>query len=203
MSSEQTQTDLKDLFRYMAKINSDEQNYVYTIADEVTYNNNVHYWVIILKKTDTTNEVSDDNIVNEKFALFRGDNLIVEKIIDPFDPSFNKQYVEDSQNTKFVIDEKTGCKVKNNTIFEVGKLVNDIDYFKSLEAAIYDLPVPKNYTGMWREYADNGQLEFEGEYVNGKMSGRWNFWDITGKKIFEGEYSNDKLVKRHYVDYEL
>ena len=45
-------------------------------------------------------------------------------------------------------------------------------------------------TGKIKEYNEDGELEFEGEYLNGK---RWNgkgkdYYD--GKKSYEGEYLN-------------
>ena len=53
-----------------------------------------------------------------------------------------------------------------------------------------------NINGIGKEYNDNGELLFEGEYLNGKRNGKGKeyYWD-TGKLIFEGEYLNDKKWK--------
>ena len=37
---------------------------------------------------------------------------------------------------------------------------------------------------------DNRQLEFEGEYLNGKRNGKGKEYDYDGKLKFEGEYLN-------------
>ena len=43
-----------------------------------------------------------------------------------------------------------------------------------------------------KEYDDNGNLIFEGEYINGRRSGIGKEFDILGDLIFEGEYINGK-----------
>ena len=42
------------------------------------------------------------------------------------------------------------------------------------------------------EYDNNGQLRYEGEYLNGKRNGKGKEYDYDGKLIFEGEYLNGK-----------
>ena len=37
---------------------------------------------------------------------------------------------------------------------------------------------------------DNGELKFEGEYLNGKRNGKGKVYDDEGNLIFEGEYLN-------------
>ena len=44
-----------------------------------------------------------------------------------------------------------------------------------------------------KEYDDNGQLIFEGEYLNGKRNGKGKEYNNIGKIIFEGEYLNGKI----------
>ena len=51
-----------------------------------------------------------------------------------------------------------------------------------------------NINGKGKEYYDNGKLEFEGEYLNGKRNGigkEYDEYDDTKLK-FEGEYLNGK-----------
>jgi len=52
---------------------------------------------------------------------------------------------------------------------------------------IYEL---NNGTGKIKEYYDNGQLKFEGDYLNGK--GKVKEYDYKGGILFEGEYKNGK-----------
>ena len=43
-----------------------------------------------------------------------------------------------------------------------------------------------------KEYYNNGELMFEGEYLNGKRNGKGKEYDYNGKLEFEGEYLNGK-----------
>ena len=40
-----------------------------------------------------------------------------------------------------------------------------------------------------RSYYENGKLEYEAEYINGKLDGMSRYWSIGGKLISESEYS--------------
>ena len=46
--------------------------------------------------------------------------------------------------------------------------------------------------GKGKEYNDEGKLEFEGEYLNGKRNGKGKEYYFNKKLLFEGEYSNNK-----------
>ena len=43
-----------------------------------------------------------------------------------------------------------------------------------------------------KEYYDNGKLDFEGEYLNGKRNGKGKEYYYNGQLEFEGEYLNGK-----------
>ena len=43
-----------------------------------------------------------------------------------------------------------------------------------------------------RSYYKNGNLEYEAEYLNGKLDGMSRYWSIEGALISESEYSNGK-----------
>ena len=47
-----------------------------------------------------------------------------------------------------------------------------------------------------KEYDDYGDLEFEGEYSNGKKHGKGKEYERNGKLKFEGEYSNGKKMEK-------
>ena len=51
---------------------------------------------------------------------------------------------------------------------------------------IYEL---KNGKGFLKEYNDDIELEFEGEYLNGERNGKGKVY-LKGELIFEGEYLN-------------
>ena len=51
--------------------------------------------------------------------------------------------------------------------------------------SIYELI---NGTGKIKEYNEDGELEFEGEYLNGERNGKGKEYHGNGKLKFEGEY---------------
>ena len=53
----------------------------------------------------------------------------------------------------------------------------------------YDLEKLK---GLVKEYYDNGELEFKGEYLNGKRNGKGKEYYDNGILDFEGEYLDGK-----------
>ena len=53
----------------------------------------------------------------------------------------------------------------------------------------------KNGNGKFKEYYDNNNLHYEGEYINGKINGHGKEYNEEGILIFEGEYLNGKKWK--------
>ena len=53
----------------------------------------------------------------------------------------------------------------------------------------------KNGNGKFKEYYDNDNLHYEGEYINGKINGHGKEYNEEGILIFEGEYLNGKKWK--------
>ena len=52
--------------------------------------------------------------------------------------------------------------------------------------------IPKSYqeVSMDHSYYQNGNLEYEAEYINGKLDGLSRYWSENGVLISESEYSN-------------
>ena len=50
--------------------------------------------------------------------------------------------------------------------------------------------------GKGKEFWFNGELEFEGEYLNGKRNGKGKEYYYDGNLEFEGEYLNDKRKEK-------
>ena len=64
----------------------------------------------------------------------------------------------------------------------------------------------KNGTGKIKEYHDNGNIYFEGEYLNGEKIGKVKEYNTYGRLVFEGEYINGKrngIVKEYNFDHTL
>jgi len=55
-----------------------------------------------------------------------------------------------------------------------------------------------------KNYYDNGDLIFEGEYLNGKRNGKGKEYNKNGKLIFEGEFKNNYRSKgKEFVNEKL
>ena len=50
--------------------------------------------------------------------------------------------------------------------------------------------------GKGKEYDYEGNLKYEGEYLNDERHGKGKEYDNEGNIIFEGEYLNGNRVKR-------
>lgn len=47
-------------------------------------------------------------------------------------------------------------------------------------------------------YYDNGQIQQEGFYKNGKVHGEWISYDMNGEKVAIGKYENGKKVGKWF-----
>ena len=70
-----------------------------------------------------------------------------------------------------------------------GKKWNGAFYKEKDEEVFYEI---KNGKGYMFEANYNGELLFEGEYLNGEKNGKGKEYNNNGKLIYEGEYLNDK-----------
>jgi len=52
-----------------------------------------------------------------------------------------------------------------------------------------------NGNGKVKEYDDDGNLKYEGEYLNGKRNGKGKEYSCEGNLLFEGEYLNNKKIQ--------
>ena len=53
-----------------------------------------------------------------------------------------------------------------------------------------------NGNGKVKEYDNDGNLQFEGEYLNGKRNGLGKLYNYKGELIFEGKFLNDKRIDK-------
>ena len=57
-----------------------------------------------------------------------------------------------------------------------------------------------NGTGKVKEYNEFGELQFEGEYLNGKKNGKGKEYDEAGFPKFEREYLDGKICKEINIE---
>ena len=63
-------------------------------------------------------------------------------------------------------------------------------YFNKYNQIVFEI---KNGYGGGKEYNYNGELKFEGEYLNGERNGKGTEYYNNGKIRFEGEYLEQKV----------
>ena len=51
----------------------------------------------------------------------------------------------------------------------------------------------KKKEGLYKTYHKNGQLESEGNYVDGRMDGLWKFYHENGQLKLEGNFNDGEL----------
>ena len=116
--------------------------------------------------------------------------------------------LENSKSIYFIkklftfVDEKTKLDIiKYNKNMQNIMDINLINYkFYSKKYIIFE------ENGKCKEYYWNGELKFEGEYINGKRNGKGKEY-YNKEIIFEGEYLNNKRWngkgKEYYLNGEL
>jgi hypothetical protein len=158
-------------------------------------------WIVVLEKIMGTMTNEERKSVHDASkAKFRASKLDVVAIFNLLDPSETENKIISEY---FDID----------TIYEVGKTVysdkydhdiekicsNGIHYFNTIEPAYFYIQPPKNYTGIYNSWYENGEIMCEGSIIDGLKSGKWTRWHINGSISWFGEYiSNNKHGKWEY-----
>ena len=90
------------------------------------------------------------------------------------------------------VDEKTKLDIiKYNKNIQQIIDINLVNYkFISVKYDIFE------ENGKGKEYDNDGDLMFEGEYLNGKRNGKGKEFNYDGNLIFEGEYLNGVEMER-------
>lgn len=170
----------------------DDESYVYKLCKNSDENN----WLIVLQKLqDTITNEDRKNVINSDFAKHRANKLKVIEITNINDASIKRTSIVN----KFSLNNIT-----KTLVYSVGEIVesdsfdenhdeiysNGIHYFKTLAGAYFYRFTPKNYSGLWLEWFNNGEKYSEGFYLNGERTGNWIYWHRNGQKLEEGTYVN-------------
>jgi antitoxin component YwqK of YwqJK toxin-antitoxin module len=150
-------------------------------------------WIVILKKLeDTKTNESRVDVKNSIYAKFRANKLFVVDIIH----KLTDQTTNEITNSVYTYRKITYKKGEIVEIYDFDTNLNDIcssgiHYFQKADAAFYyELPV--NYTGLYKEWYDNGQLEIECAYKNGILNGTYQLWYGNGQLEMECTYKDGK-----------
>lgn len=150
-------------------------------------------WIVIMKKiSDTETNENRDGVIDDLYAKFRANKLLVVKIININNPKLTKKYIVNEYHCAYYGTLKLKYEVKKivtptfydkdpNNICSGG-----IHYFKSLKAAYYYRDCPENYTGRWHAWHTNGRKRISTNYINGERSLYWIGWSHSGAKVLSG-----------------
>ncbi len=161
------------------------------------------YYVVKLKIIGENNE-NRDNVVDscKKYAKFRASKAFVEEIFNLNGGVSNISEVRSNYDSDFVYEKGKVVEVKDYDICETEVCSTGIHYFLSFEAAKFYGEMPYNYTGEWKEFYENGQLECQGEFKNGKEEGEHKYWYANSQLRNQGEWKNGKKEGKHKQWYE-
>ncbi|WP_286947722.1 toxin-antitoxin system YwqK family antitoxin [Acetobacterium sp. UBA5834] len=101
---------------------------------------------------------------------------------------------EENGKLKYIGNFVNGYATGQGRIFDAnGKLKCEGNFARlpSNQEHIKDPSVP---TGHCKEYYDNGQLKYEGEFVNGVWHGNGRAYDRNGRLVHKGKFSNGKPI---------
>jgi hypothetical protein len=148
------------------------------------------YFVIVLVKYDETKTNETRHVLDHRFAIFRGDYFMVEKIINKFDPTHTiseiSSYSYDCNMIKYVVGStvKSRFNLDNNRIRADG-----IQYWKSIEPAYYDnLYKYSDSSPMYiKSYYDSGMKQSECLYINEKIDGNFRYYENNEENCIKYE----------------
>ncbi len=149
--------------------------------------------IIVLNYTNEsiTNE-KRSNIVNEKFAKFRANELMVECILNIQTNEKPLHYLHEWGNIQ--IDYIIGQVVKTKEAFNLNLHIvcgSGIHYFKSLDAAFFYVDIPK-YTGKWIYSYSNGFQYKTCTFENGNVI---TTYDSKNRLIEKIDWNLNKIEK--------
>uniref|UniRef100_A0A6C0ECJ5 Uncharacterized protein n=1 Tax=viral metagenome TaxID=1070528 RepID=A0A6C0ECJ5_9ZZZZ len=151
--------------------------------------------IVTLKKLeDTITNEKRRNVVNKKYAKFRGNKFYVENI-------FNIVTLEEEKSVKSVYKNSQLTYVMGEIIEEkdydtdIHKICSaGIHYFLTIEPAYYLELDRRTFNGDHFVWFDNGQLYQYSQYIDGKVNGTVRQWSEYGQLMFDAVFINDICV---------
>jgi antitoxin component YwqK of YwqJK toxin-antitoxin module len=163
-------------------------------------------WIVCLQPVEgTITNVGRDNVVDLKYAKFRGNKFMVVGIQHKYDPSLittsiasRGYYKKSLVYTIGEIVEVEDYNMNKNIVCTTG-----IHFFLTREAAFsYEKPADEYFeqlSGVYTTYHDNGNKSSETTYENGKLHGPYVSYHDNGNKITKSTYKNGQLHGYHAV----
>lgn len=166
-----------------------DESFVYKSCHNVR--ENINYLVIMQKDEFTrTNELRTD-VLNPEYAKFRASCLKVIEIININNPDEKMSSITNQFYSVPIIYKKGDFAYPNYFDENLNEICsNGIHYFKTIIPALFYMDAPKDYTGTWYVWNDNGGKKECDNYLNGILHGKSTGWYYDGEKKSEGNMVN-------------
>jgi len=164
-------------------------------------------FIVKLRIDGNNNEIrSDIKYCNAPFAKYRCDQAFVLDIYHSLDKTRHIEKGYGLQDTLFpyTVGEYVNVKDYDKNVEKVCS--TGIHYFLSEEPAFFWHIDKSNYTGIWKKWYPNGQLEYEIYYKDGRLNGEEKWWYSNGKlekHVFYKDGLKDGDVKSWYKNGQL
>jgi hypothetical protein len=171
------------------------------------YKSCMNDWIVTLQPVKgTITNIDRDNVVDQRYAKFRGNKFMVVGIEHKYDPSMTTKSV-------------TSCYDVKSLVYEIGELVEVEDYnidknivctsgihfFLTRETAFsYEKPSHEyfeQFSGHYVKYYDDGKKSVESAYENGKLHGPYVGYHANGKKYIDVTYEKGERHGSYYKYY--
>jgi len=150
-------------------------------ADQISYVKNNDQQIKNKDNDQISMEETEDNI--EK------NNINQTKVSQLPSPQSTNSPDEDINNEK---NQNVVTPQPNTMVYEGIEVKYQREYYSKdrikLEYTYYEQDGKKIEHGIWKKWFENGNLMFEGEYLNGKKNRVWKQYLITGQILTQGEY---------------
>jgi len=178
----------------------------YIQNDQYVYKKCSDEFIVILKKTDKTNtNESRKDVVDHRYASFRGDLFFVERIFYSNDPSIESTRASSlyDQNFHYTVGQMVVIYDFDTNLDTIsGK---GIHYFKDIRGAYYcnvtdtAIVLPENYNGIWKSYNTNGQIIYLCKFVDGNKRFTETHWNNDGKIIHQTNFGRTNYTRKYSI----
>ena len=158
---------------------------------DIVYKACGEYIVELKRLSDTITNEKRDGVVDRNYAKFRGNKFFVHSIKH----KITNDHLSEIENTVFsdkIIKYIVGEEISTEFCENLNKICAEgIHFFRSFDAAYYYLNNIRN--GIYKEYADNGQLVTKCNYKDNELNGEYNGFHENGKKSIICNYKDGEL----------
>jgi antitoxin component YwqK of YwqJK toxin-antitoxin module len=165
--------------------------------DKMRYKSSDNYIIELEIPIGSKTNESRKNIINKDHAWFRSERALVKKIYHKITKK-NVFGIQSDSNPRFVYIVGKIIEIKDfddncDNIDTTG-----IHYFLTKESAFfYNFIIPKQYTGKYNQFSENGRKNHTVEYIEGKKNGYELKLFDNGLIMYDGNWDKGRRIGRH------